>query len=130
MAKPPHLWRNRNLVHAVDDAAVLRLVRGKGRAYTVDATAGTVTNKKGRTLTPFVKAGHLFVRLYLNGKRRGIALGKLVWMSVTGVEVPKGFDIHHEDENPENNGWPNLYCLHRDDHGKRHAPAPGDPAPF
>lgn len=44
-----------------------------------------------------------------------------VWCESNGkTEVPKGFDIHHIDEDKFNNDLSNLMCLTRSDHMKLH----------
>lgn len=89
---------------------------------------GTILGRKGRRITPFVdRAGYRFVRLYYRGGKRIIAVGKLVWMAFAKRTIPVGFEIHHDDLDPSNNSWRNLFCFHRDDHRKIHAE--GD-APF
>lgn len=52
---------------------------------------------------------YLFVRVYHKGKRRCIALHRLIWMVHNGVEsIPKGYDIGHEDDDSTNNDPMNL----------------------
>ena len=63
----------------------------------------------------------LYIRLHFDGDyRRGIAVARLVWMSVTKRTIPKGFEIHHMDVDYKNNAWSNLYCLYKLDHKKLH----------
>ena len=47
-----------------------------------------------------------------------------VWWKETGQLVPKGFHLHHIDENPENNNINNLELLTISDHSKKHACSP------
>lgn len=91
--------------------------------YSVDQATGEVRNQKGRIITPFPggKDGNRwFVYLYWNGRRRAIAVPRLVWMSVTKRVIPHGFEIHHRDENKRSNDWSNLFCLFELDHKKLH----------
>ena len=60
------------------------------------------------------------VDLYYEGKRKSCHVSNLVWMSRTGSIVPEGFEIHHIDEDPTNNNWNNLICVHSMDHVKLH----------
>lgn len=62
----------------------------------------------------------LFCRIYYKGARRAIAVSRLVWMVASGRTIPFGFEVHHYDENPENNAWSNLFCLSELDHRKLH----------
>ena len=53
-------------------------------------------------------------------------------MAGTGEAIPKGFEVHHEDEETQSNAFDNLLCLHKLDHRKkhRHAWADEEPIPF
>jgi hypothetical protein len=98
--------------------------------YAVDADTGSVTNRRGKPVAFVVKpSGRRFVRLYVRGKVKAIAVARLVWMSVAGRTIPKGFEIHHRDEDNSNDAWNNLICLHALDHLKVHA-ATDDEVPF
>lgn len=92
--------------------------------YRVCPDTATVTGPRGWPVKAWVKeergGRRRFVRLHINGRRRGISLARLVWISVVGVPVPEGFEIHHEDRNPLNDAWGNLICLHSLDHHKQH----------
>jgi hypothetical protein len=35
-------------------------------------------------------------------------------------EIPKGFHVHHIDQDPENNNWDNLVLLHKSEHKRLH----------
>ena len=96
------------------------------KKYIVCRETGQVTGPRGKVITPFFKKNdttrHLYVRLYCNGMYvRSISLAKLVWISVTGRLMPNGFEAHHRDENPQNNAWTNIICVHALDHRKLHA---------
>ena len=89
--------------------------------YSVDPDTGTVYGQRGQAITPFPCNGYLFVRLYFDGDfKRVMAVHKLVWMWVTKAPIPRSFEVHHDDENPLNNAWVNLICLHELDHRKVH----------
>lgn len=60
------------------------------------------------------------VDLWHEGLRRSIHVSALVWMFHTGCVVPNGFEIHHWNEDINDNSWENLYCLHSMDHAKIH----------
>lgn len=62
------------------------------------------------------------VDLYHEAKRKSCHVSQLVWMQSSGVPIPQGFEIHHRDENPLNNQWDNLICVHSLDHIKLHIP--------
>lgn len=103
----------------MSDLEVLELLRD-GR-YVVDAAAGVVANEAGTVLSAYLDSmQHYYVRLYVGKRRRGIALHKLVWMSVTWTIPPAGFEVHHRDEDPSNNSWDNLFLPYNLDHRKLH----------
>ena len=55
------------------------------------------------------KDGYQVVNLYDNeGKRKIYFVHRVVWESVTGSPIPKGYEINHIDENKENNSKSNL----------------------
>lgn len=60
------------------------------------------------------------VDLFYKGKRKSCNVSQLVWMEATGQVIPPGYEIHHQDENPLNNEWDNLICIHSLDHHKLH----------
>jgi len=98
---------------------IIRLL--KWGYYRVDETTAAVYGRDGSVITPFYDdEGRGFVRLYWNGKRKAIAVSRLVWMSKTLQPIPSNFEIHHRDENPNNDAWTNLLCLHESDHRKLH----------
>lgn len=95
--------------------------------YRVCPDTGEVTGPAGKVVTPFPsgRSGRLkFIRIYYQGKVKTLRLSKLVWMSQTRVPVPTGYEVHHWDENPENDVWDNLFCLHELDHRKLHRVMP------
>lgn len=98
---------------------VLSLLRS-GR-YVVNLSTGEVMNRMGTTVTPFYdEYGRKFVRLYGLDKRKAIAVSRLLWMAATNSPIPRNFEIHHRDEDPSNDCWDNLICLHKSDHLKMH----------
>lgn len=99
---------------------ILRAIRV---AYVVCTDTGAVRRRaNNRPVRPYVAndEGHLYVRLYFMGRRKSMAVHRLVWMAATGVTIPYGFEIHHRDEDTQNNQFSNLLCLHRLDHQKFH----------
>lgn len=74
--------------------------------------------------------GDARVDLWHNNWRRSCHVSTLVWMVNTGRVIPDGFEIHHLDENPENNSFPNLVAVHSLDHLKLHGQAPADDGGF
>ena len=59
--------------------------------------------------------------------KKSINVSHLIWMYHTRMPVPPGFEIHHIDENPENNNFNNLVAVHCLDHLKLHKQ---EPVPF
>lgn len=85
----------------------------------------TVRNRHGELVAPRRRGGRNAekrwqVRLYAEGCRACIALHRLVWMNGANSTVPPGWEIHHCDENADNNAFDNLLCLHPVDHKKVH----------
>jgi len=103
---------------------VLRALRAG--LYTVDRHTGAVTSKRGPVAMWQKPSGRRFVRLYVRGKVKAIAVARLVWMSVADRVIPRGFEVHHDDEDNANDAWDNLLCLHRLDHRKKHRAVGGD----
>lgn len=93
------------------------------RVYVVDLTTGEVTRRRSnRVVTPYVKkGGRKLIRLYVGGKVKAIHLSRLVWMAGANRLIPKRFEVHHFDEENDNDGFGNLICLHALDHRKMHA---------
>lgn len=60
------------------------------------------------------------VRLHDKDRRLEICVHKLIWMVTSRCDVPRGFEIHHDDECIENNNPDNLFCLNAHDHRKVH----------
>lgn len=68
--------------------------------------------------------GDARVDLFHNRKRRSCHVSQLVWMVTTWQPIPPNFEIHHRDEDCNNNEPGNLICVHRLDHPKLHGEAP------
>jgi len=109
----------------LDYDEVLALLSAK--TYRVCLASAEVTGPKGRVIKPFFRDGRGFVRLYGFGGVKVLPRARLVWMSATGQSPPAGFEVHHDDEDCQNDAWGNLICLHRLDHRKQHARKAGDP---
>lgn len=58
-------------------------------------------------------------RLYYNPSGGGISLHRQKWIDVRG-DIPAGYDIHHRDENHDNNDISNFQCLPRGVHQRHH----------
>lgn len=112
----------------ITDQEVLALFAS--RKYIVDTTTGVVADRRGVPLhvtyggrengRAFKKQYH-YVRLYYeNYKRRALPVAQIVWMVATNSTPPEGFEFHHRDENPSNNAFSNILCLHPLDHDKFH----------
>lgn len=62
-----------------------------------------------KTLKPFQdKEGYWFVQIKRNRERRAISVSRLVWMAYNRQPIPDGHDIHHKDEDNQNNDPLNL----------------------
>lgn len=51
---------------------------------------------------------------------RNLPRSHAIWMYGTQTLIPKGWQIHHEDLDPENDSFDNLFCFHPKDHQKKH----------
>lgn len=105
------------------DADVLALL--KCGAYRVDVHTGEVFTRGGAPAC-IDHSGKRQLRASVilqapGGKRRKIAVGKLVWMAATGTTIPDGWHVHHVNENRFDNRFANLMCVHTLDHAKLHA---------
>jgi len=65
--------------------------------------------------------GYLHVRIYKDGRRRSVALHRLVWMAANRQCVPANHQIHHGKLGKLVNGIHNLLLQHADEHGWYHA---------
>lgn len=63
--------------------------------------------------------GHRQICYRQNGRIINMSLHRLIWEAFNG-EIPTGFDVHHIDEDPNNNRLDNLKVLSRDEHNKLH----------
>jgi len=64
--------------------------------------------------------GDARVDLWHEGLRRSCHVSQLVWMVNAGMPIPKGFEIHHLNEDIHDNHFANLVCVHSLDHAKLH----------
>ena len=64
------------------------------------------------------KGGYL--RGTFNGAR--MLMHHYVWFKHTGQKIEKGWNIHHKDENKENNSFENLELLTASEHTKKYSP--------
>ena len=106
----------------LSDLAVLALFH-KGR-YRVDLEAGQVLSRHGKPLhvTRSGRTGnYLFVRLYCVPGVIHVPVARVVWLAGNDCPLPHGFEVHHLDGDPRNNGFSNLVALSERDHRKMHA---------
>jgi hypothetical protein len=54
------------------------------------------------------------------GRRNAKGLHVAIWEYFSGKKVPKGWIVHHVDENPGNNEYNNLDCVSAKEHRKLH----------
>ena len=54
-------------------------------------------------------------------KGQRILMHRYVWQNEKGI-IPIGYDIHHIDENKENNAIDNLECLSKSEHTRKYSP--------
>lgn len=57
------------------------------------------------------KSGYEVVSIKLNGKSKLFYTHRIVWMAVTGQDIPKGYQVNHKDYNRGNNKFSNLEIL-------------------
>lgn len=60
---------------------------------------------------------------YLRGtiKKERVLMHRYVWQKNNG-KIPDGFDIHHLDEDKNNNSIKNLECLSKAEHTRKYSP--------
>lgn len=83
---------------------------------------------RSKKLLPFIEFRGLKYTVDKNGYYR-CTVGRIktkflhqeVWRSHNG-EIPNGYDIHHRDENKQNNCIENLECLSKADHTRLYSP--------
>ena len=62
----------------------------------------------------------LMLEVWLGDGKVTICYPRLVWMIDCRILIPPGFEIHHRDEDYNNNAVDNLICLFDIDHRKFH----------
>lgn len=65
----------------------------------------------------FTKGNHGYYRSTVGG--HGRLLHRVIWEFHKGP-IPAGWDVHHDDENPEHNDISNFKCLPKADHTRLH----------
>ncbi len=79
----------------------------EGNVYSLDRFDGWI-NRKGRKLkVDLNSASYSRVTLSKSGKTKRFLVHRLVYESYYG-EIPKGLQVHHMDENKQNNSINNL----------------------
>lgn len=67
------------------------------------------------------KTGYYENKSFSDGKRKTIRLHRVVYEFYSGKEIPKGYHIHHKDENKDNNDFSNLALVSQSEHAKIHS---------
>lgn len=70
------------------------------------------------------------IEIYTPNYRRSIVRAKLIYMAAHRILIPKGFEIHHVDEDRYNDDPNNLIMLTKADHLKLHNKQPTTEVPF
>ncbi|MCJ7747890.1 MAG: HNH endonuclease [Desulfobacterales bacterium] len=65
-------------------------------------------------------AGRWFVQWAENGKRIKMSRSRWIWEQAYGP-IPKGYDVHHKDEDKENDTLENFELLLGEDHDNLHS---------
>lgn len=101
------------------DRDIIKLLKS-GRLR-VDLDTAVVYGAKGRPLCIHpTEAGRAQVKIWSTPFCAWILRYRLVWIAGTLSPIPKGFEIHHRDEDFTNDCFENLICLHKIDHRKIH----------
>ena len=86
-------------------------------------TAPTNTPSKFKTVFGMAKldaSNHYYISSRREGNH-GKLLHRLIYESYYNMEIPKGFQIHHRNNNPLDNHIENLEMLSQSEHMKHHA---------
>ena len=113
----------------IPDEEILELLNSKILTVNLETTE---VKYKGRKKPPFATpqsntTNRYKIHLYLgnsrrpNYRRRTISLARLVYLAGTLKIIPDGHEIHHLDEDSQNDRFSNLICLSKEDHDKLHA---------
>ncbi len=102
-------WINDGIFKVISDE-VYKCAKGK-----LDKKLSTRINHRNRCTH-----GDLRVDLCHQGLRRSLHVSQVIWMYHTKCCIPKGFEVHHIDEDHENNDFNNLLLVHAIDHAKLH----------
>lgn len=70
------------------------------------------------------KTGYYENKIFADGKRKTFRLHRVVYEFYSGKEIPKGYHVHHKDENKDNNDFSNLVLLSHSEHAKLHGKKP------
>ena len=97
--------------------------------YIVDLEKGTIVSKRTKRQT-FIfnhvwppnpnQLGHWFTRLYYKGTVLCTSRARIIWMVGHRRAIPEGFEIHHDNEDSEDDSFDNLICIYNLDHKKLH----------
>lgn len=84
-----------------------------------------VIEYKGRKYYRHPNSSLRHKRVYYWGRTKTgvIGLHRQIWIDRNGP-IPKGFVIHHKDDNPLNNNIGNLECMAKSEHSRMHCSRP------
>ena len=101
---------------------ILGLVLDGHLLVDVDRAVVTTAKRPGHAMkTRPCHRGYRHLRIQHAGRRRSIALHKLVWMAANRQLVPEGHIIHHGDKGKYAKGIDNLLLKDHCEHGWYHA---------
>lgn len=75
--------------------------------WSVDALAGTISNRVGQTLGARYSGGYLCARVKVGDRRRQVACHRVIWEHVHGP-IPDGLEINHINAVKSDNRIANL----------------------
>lgn len=89
--------------------------------YEIDIDLGSVYSyKRNCTVGALNPDGYVSLTLHSDdGIQKTIKLHRVIWETANG-EIPKGYDIHHIDENRQNNSISNLELIPFSTHRSKH----------
>lgn len=118
MAPDPRRGRYKN--SSLSDEELIEVIYSD--KYIVNPDNGSITYRNGSPLRidRDSDGDRLFVTIYYKGKRKKVGIHRIIWLYVTKEPTPPKYEIHHRNEDKEDNRWSNLFCLHPLDHDKLH----------
>lgn len=122
--------------YGIAKTKILWLLQQKIVTLQVDENGSTVVSKGGKELAQRINTrrrmndGDARVDICFDKKKLSINVSHLVWMFYTNCVIPEGWEIHHRNEDPTDNSFNNLICVHPIDHRKLHAVKDEEEVPF